>query len=378
MCYHILVKINARRVSDISELFEKLVITMLCCTCLIDSSYGFAAPVVAVLCVITCTCLVQTAVKRAVKYALVAAYIIGCFTGSALTLFLPVIAYDISRYKLYPMAFPAAAAIISRQVQSFSMRELICVLVFSAAAVMLETLSGSKRRLEHSLIVTRDNAVEYSNTLIKKNEQLIEAQDNEIHLATLKERNRIAREIHDNVGHMLTRTILQMGAIQIINKDEDLKEPLDSVKTTLDEAMNSIRRSVHDLHDDSIDLESSLREAITPLKENFKVNLEYDVTGHISAKVKYCFIAIVKEAVSNIIKHSNGDCVSITVREHPAMCTLNIEDNGECSGDISSGGIGLENMQDRVKALGGNINITPGKNGFKIFVSIMKKNRKGQ
>ena len=45
-------------------------------------------------------------------------------------------------------------------------------------------------------------------------------QDYEIYLATLKERNRIAREIHDNVGHMLTRSILQLGALSVINKDE--------------------------------------------------------------------------------------------------------------------------------------------------------------
>ena len=164
-----------------------------------------------------------------------------------------------------------------------------------------------------------------------------------------------------------------MGAIQIINKDENLAEPLDSVKTTLDEAMNSIRKSVHDLHDDSIDLESSLRDAISPLKDNFRVTFDYDISGHISGKVKYCFIAIVKEAVNNIIKHSSGDAVSIIVREHPAMCTLCVEDNGECSEIISTGGIGLENMRDRVNALGGVLNITAGKNGFKIFASIMKK-----
>ena len=97
------------------------------------------------------------------------------------------------------------------------------------------------------------------------------------------------------------------------------------------------------------------------------------MSEHISGKIKYCFIAIVKEAVNNIIKHSNGDTVNITVRDHPAMCTLSIEDNGECSDNISSGGIGLENMNDRVKALGGVLNITPSKSGFRIFVSIMKK-----
>ena len=45
--------------------------------------------------------------------------------------------------------------------------------------------------------------------LTQKNKDLLEKQDYEIHVATLKERNRIAREIHDNVGHMLSRSLLQ-------------------------------------------------------------------------------------------------------------------------------------------------------------------------
>lgn len=73
-------------------------------------------------------------------------------------------------------------------------------------------------------------------------------------LQTLRERNRIAREIHDNVGHMLSRSILQMGALITIHKEEPLHGQLAGVGETLNQAMNSIRESVHDLHDESIDL----------------------------------------------------------------------------------------------------------------------------
>jgi signal transduction histidine kinase len=352
-------------VDTISELIEKLIITLVCSTCLTDHSTSTSMPVVALLTSITISCLITSVKNRYVQYALVAVFIGCCFVSPCFAIFLPLIAYDISRKKLYVLAFAALAA-LGYQTYEGDLRLLFTTIALCAISVTVEFFSTRSHLLKEELIKTRDNAVEYSKELIRN-------QDNEVHLATLTERNRIAREIHDNVGHMLTRTILQMGAIQIINKDDDLKEPLDSVKSTLDEAMNSIRKSVHDLHDDSIDLESALREAIAPLKENFSVSFDYDVPGRINGKIKYCFIAIVKEAVSNIIKHSNGDSVNIIVREHPAMCTLCIEDNGECSDNISSGGIGLENMNDRVKALGGVLNITAGKNGFKIFVSIMKK-----
>jgi signal transduction histidine kinase len=288
-------------------------------------------------------------------------------------MFIPLSAYDISRRKLYPLAIPAAAALITHAVDGkYSL--VVMVTAFCGAAVMIEMLSRRSQELANKLIVTRDDAVEFSNELIRKNEQIIEAQDNEVHLAMLKERNRIAREIHDNVGHMLTRTILQTGALQIINKDENLKEPLESIKNTLDDAMNQVRKSVHDLHDESVDLERSLREAISPLSEKFTVTFEYDISENINRNIKYCFIALVKEAVNNIIKHSNGDRALITAREHPGMYTLLVQDNGVCK-DIpvnSDGGIGLTNMRDRVSALNGNINISSGRDGFKVFASIMK------
>ena len=81
-------------------------------------------------------------------------------------------------------------------------------------------------------------------------------------MATLKERNRIARDIHDNVGHLLSRSILQIGAAIIINKNEELNLNLNLIKDTLNEAMNSIRNSVHDLHDDSIDLQIEIQKLI--------------------------------------------------------------------------------------------------------------------
>lgn len=43
-------------------------------------------------------------------------------------------------------------------------------------------------------------------------------------LATLNERNRIAREIHDNVGHLLSRSLLQVGALQVVNRDETVRQ----------------------------------------------------------------------------------------------------------------------------------------------------------
>lgn len=111
---------------------------------------------------------------------------------------------------------------------------------------------------EKAYIHLKDSSTELRLVMQKRQQELMEKQDYEIHLATLQERNRIAREIHDNVGHMLSRAILQMGALQTIHQEEPLHGQLLQINDTLGEAMNSIRESVHDLHNESLDLRQAL------------------------------------------------------------------------------------------------------------------------
>ena len=67
--------------------------------------------------------------------------------------------------------------------------------------------------------------------------------------------------------------------------------------------------------------------------------------------IKYAFLSITKEALSNIIKHSNATAVSILMREHPALWQLVIQDNGTLQSPSATEGIGLENMKERIRKL---------------------------
>lgn len=198
-----------------------------------------------------------------------------------------------------------------------------------------------------------------------------EKQDYEIYNATLKERNRIAREIHDNVGHVLSRSILMVGAAKIINKDPGMTAMLKNLEDSLNHAMNSIRNSVHDLHDEAVNLE----EVEKSLVHEFtfcSVQMVYDMTREVPREVKYCFISITKEAFANIMKHSNATKVQLILREHPGLYQLCIEDNGtDAFYDPEKSGIGIVNMKERVNALGGTIQIFTDK-GFRIFITIPK------
>lgn len=237
---------------------------------------------------------------------------------------------------------------------------------------ILERKTEKYNKTDIELRETVDAGEEKALLLSEKNRALMEKQNSEIYAATLRERNRIAREIHDNVGHVLSRTILLTGAARTVNKDQNLDSLLKGLDDSLNSAMDSIRSSVHDLHDDAVNLQETIKNIILDFKGN-DVELKYDMSEIIPRDIKYCFISITKEALSNAAKYSGATQIKITMREHPAMYQLCIEDNGRGCPDYAgnSTGIGLKNMQERVEALGGTIRID-GKNGFHIFISIRK------
>lgn len=233
---------------------------------------------------------------------------------------------------------------------------LIIIASFTAISIILyEKMMAYKNQLHR----TRDDSIELEEILKNKNKALLMEQDQQVHLATLAERNRIAREIHDNVGHLLSRAILLLGAISTVNKDEAIAPQLKMLSDTLDESMEKMRSSVHDLHDDSIDLEKNINEILNELK-GFTVNTELDLDESFPTNVKLSVIGILKEAVTNIIKHSNGNSVSVILHRNYSFCTLSITDNGTLTTEqkamISSenfDGIGLTNIKNRAISLGG-------------------------
>lgn len=288
----------------------------------------------------------------------------------------PVVMYEMFRWKRYGemilLLIIGGAGVFT--LEKITPIVVLFILFGDVISLILYRRSSENEKLHEMIIHIRDDSEERNILLAEKNKHLIEKQDSEIYVATLKERNRIAREIHDNVGHMITRSILQMGALMTINKDEPLHGQLKNVKNNLDEAMNNIRESVHDLHDESVDLKQTISELMKDLDEKFNCRLEYDAGKNIERKYKYAIIGIIKEGISNILKYSENDRVNIIVREHPGMYQLVIHDFSSSNmskirGNSVGDGIGIQNMQDRVAALKGNIDID-NKNGFRIFVTL--------
>ena len=319
-------------------------------------------------------------------------------------MFLPVVLYNMLCF-YSPVYIGAGGIIVACEAPAFreyyGLEKEMLIVAGLAAAVLLYGRTRRLNELEQEYKRSRDDSRELTLMLEKKNQDLLKKQDTEVYLATLKERNRIAREIHDNVGHMLSRSILMVGALKTVNQAENLKVPMEQLDQTLNEAMTNVRQSVHDLHDESV----NLKEVMKSLAEEFSfcpVQLTYDMRYDIPKEIKYSFIAITKEALNNVMRHSNANEVKILAREHPGLYQLIIEDNGtsdkriQSDGDgeeyteqesagktgnvrktenTESSGIGIENMKKRVRMLGGTMQIQK-ENGFRIFITVPKNEGK--
>ncbi len=205
----------------------------------------------------------------------------------------------------------------------------------------------------------------------------------------LSERNRIAREIHDHVGHKLTSSILQVNVLELVVEEEN-REILASLKETLQEAMAEVRASVHNLHDDSLDIERTLEQMLADYRF-CPVHLKVELKNPLSAAYHHAVKSIVREALANTAKHSTATRMDIHLIEGENYYQMLITDNGqednkaasslEAKGEriFSDGkGIGLYTMEDRVLQLGGEITFS--KNlGFRIFIRLpLEKGVRGE
>lgn len=366
-----------------SYVVDKIFLLIITAFLMFSNRMNAAAIVAALICIIVS---VLDALFECKKYIRIMTFIYGIavFFLPELIYMMPVILYDIFQYKI---AESAAINILSAFVVCLNGFDVSIFLLIIVAFLgfYINDKSVNIYKLKRNVKSIRDYEEEKNILLSEKNRSLIEKQDYEVYVATLKERNRIAREIHDNVGHILTRIILQIGALMTIHKEEPINGQLKSVKENLDIAMNNVRESVHDLHDESIDLKHSVYDIVAGLKDKFQYNIEYDINELVDKKYKYAIIGIIREAVVNVIKHSNNTNVNIMLREHPSMyqiivhdysCDNKNRDNADIHKLLSEGsGIGLQNIEDRVLGLGGHVSISC-ENGFRVFATLPRMGEK--
>lgn len=322
--------------------------------------------------------------ERIWAYVIAAALLISVFFYPRLIVAVPMATYGVVSSSSGKSSLKIAAAVLLTGSVFFFERNHItafAIAVISAIGVYMAFKSVRFEVTEKILTDKYDEARIASSNARRLGEEIMKNADNEIYVARLKERNRIAREIHDNVGHMITRVIVQLQAVKIINKDPVVGAQLESVGETLDLAMTGIRKSVHELHDDSIDLSIGINDITKTISEKFEVEVKTSIESPADNKTKSAVLGIIKEAVTNISKYSSGDKVLIEVTENNTFWRIKVFDNGsnpvrefDLNDDsLSEGtGIGLKNIGARASGAGGRASVLSDEKGFTILATLPK------
>jgi signal transduction histidine kinase len=183
--------------------------------------------------------------------------------------------------------------------------------------------------------------------------------------ATLEERNRIAREIHDSVGHYLTAQSIQLeNAALFLERDlQKAANHLHQARQLGKEALQNIRHSIATLRDRPL-AATSLTEALDKLVTEFQMNTgiaistELNLMADLAPEAKIAVYRIAQEALTNIAKHSQATQANLYLAEIANRIYLKVKDNG-CGFNLveNTTGFGLQGMQERTAALGGKLEI---------------------
>ena len=197
-------------------------------------------------------------------------------------------------------------------------------------------------------------------------------------LATLEERNRLARDLHDSVKQQLFAISMQIGATKVLLKrDVNAAEArLNETEKLVHQAQQELTSLIRELRPVALEgkgLVTALRELAADWTQqtNIVANLRIEGiegtqgTPTLPLTVEEALFRVAQEALSNVLRHSHATLVQLTLAMTGETVTLSVADNGQGFDTTRHGhlGVGLLSMQERMKALGGNVQVesTPGK-----------------
>ncbi len=183
-------------------------------------------------------------------------------------------------------------------------------------------------------------------------------------MATLEERHRIARDMHDSLGHSLGALSIHLETVLALWQDEPDKayEFLVESKQLSVEALQAVRRSITQMRCDFVPTQG-LGSAIATLLQRFhqttgilptaQINLTYS-----QAQVNSVVYRIVQEGLTNIAKYATATSVKLQIQAEPAGLSLALQDNGKgFEPNAPMNGFGLQGMRERTIAIGGQLEI---------------------
>ena len=190
--------------------------------------------------------------------------------------------------------------------------------------------------------------------------QLEEAYAQLSETAVFQERNRIARDIHDNAGHSITAVIMQTEAAKLLIdvNPEEAKAKVISANIQAKNALDQMRESVHLLagRDSSCSLKEELEEILAQTMDGTGVKIRCALDDVQLAGVKRRFIAnSLKECLANGMRHGGASAFYVELSSEAGVLCLTVSDNGCGLPDNFKEGFGLRGIREKAVNFGGGI-----------------------
>ncbi len=245
------------------------------------------------------------------------------------------------------------------------------ILIGSITSILLISLFASraykqKRKLQQQTITELEKE-----KLLLATQSIVKGQEDE--------RSRLAKDLHDGLGGLLSGVKLQLGAMKgNLILSEEHGRIFNNALGKLDESISEMRRVAHNMMPEALmklGLQQALQDYCDGLSasQSFKINGEfYGLEQRMESSVEIVVYRIVQELLNNVVKHSGASIILVQVMKHDQNLTITVEDNGKgfnMEEVLLMNGTGLKNIQSRVDYLKGQLDIksTPG-NGTSVHI----------
>jgi len=185
----------------------------------------------------------------------------------------------------------------------------------------------------------------------------------EVELAALRERERVARDLHDGLGHSLVALSVQLEAVQRLYPVDPARASahIDDMKRLTRESMAELRRTLDDLRAPGLE-DESLAEALERLcadlaaRTGLAVERRIDAPAGLPPAVAEALWRVAQEALANVERHAGATAVRLALVTRPDAVTLTVSDDGRGlppDAEGRPGHYGLRGVRERVEGLGG-------------------------
>ncbi|MBB4826780.1 signal transduction histidine kinase [Sporosarcina luteola] len=281
--------------------------------------------------------------------------------------------------KIFPVVLLIAWSIVSyRQIalEVFFITPNLINLTFVVYCALVGSLIRRIQLAKETIAMQYDQLNETHTALQEAHGQLEQYANQVEELTVIRERNEIAREIHDTVGHKMTALIvqLQLANEMAVSDPEKTKAIIGTCEQLARDSLHEVRLSVRTLKEDHLQVSflDVLKDLMKDFAESAQIQTQLDVQGDLSSIPLFLqpiLKRIVQESLTNAKRHGDADKCKVLIWVETEELRLKIRDDGKGAGQVIPS-FGLLNMKERVVEHGGVLQIESeeGK-GFTIHVS---------